>query len=128
MAKLKIQKVCENCSKVFDAQRTTTRYCSHKCNSVHYKLKARDSKINKANADTIKVVNKPIEDIKTKEFLSVSQTAKLIGCSRQAIYKMINSGRLKASIIMVKKTIIKRSDIELMLEQAITEKQPRMYL
>ena len=116
-----IQKVCENCGKVFTAQRTTTRYCSHKCNSAHYKAKARGDKISKTNTATNRIINKPHEDLIDKEFLSVNQTAKLIGCSRQAIYKMINSGRLKASRVMQKKTIIKKSNIESMLEQTIIE-------
>jgi len=116
-AKLSIQKVCEYCGNVFTAQKTTTRYCSHKCNSAHYKVKARNKKVNKTNEVTNQIINKPVEDLKSKEFMSVNEASKLIGCSRQAIYKMINTGRLNASRIMLKKTIIKRSDIDAMLQQ-----------
>jgi excisionase family DNA binding protein len=116
-AKLLIKKVCENCGNVFTAKRTTTRYCSHKCNSAHYKEKARSKKVSKNNVATNQIVSNPVEILKTKEFLSVNEASKLIGCSRQAIYKMINTGRLNASRIMIKKTIIKRADIDSMLQQ-----------
>ncbi|MEG1005727.1 MAG: DNA-binding protein, partial [Bacteroides sp.] len=34
---IRIKKVCEWCGEVFYAQKTTTRYCSHRCNSRAYK-------------------------------------------------------------------------------------------
>ena len=42
--------------------------------------------------------------------------AKLIGCSRQTAYTLINSGRLKSVNIKVKKTIVRRADLEKLFE------------
>jgi len=44
--------------------------------------------------------------------LTVTQVSKLINCSRQNVYKLINSGKLRATNILEKKTIIKRSDLD----------------
>lgn len=35
----RILKTCEHCGNLFEAQKTTTRFCSHKCNSANYKRK-----------------------------------------------------------------------------------------
>lgn len=37
-----IQKRCEWCNNLFIAQKLTTRYCSHTCNSKAYKSKKRE--------------------------------------------------------------------------------------
>ena len=44
---ISIPKVCNHCGKTYIAHKTTTRYCSHKCNSRDYKLKAKQDKIEK---------------------------------------------------------------------------------
>lgn len=54
---------------------------------------------------------KPIEDLKAKEFLSVREAAKLIGCCRQTVYTLVNSGKIKGANIKIKKTIIPRTEI-----------------
>jgi len=53
--------------------------------------------------------------LKAKEFLSVRDVSQLIGCSRQTVYNLINSGQLKATNILKKKTIIRRYDIDLLI-------------
>lgn len=104
---IEIQKVCQYCGKEFIAKTTATKYCSHKCNQRHYKERKRAEKI---NASKNQVVH--IDGLKDKEFLSVTEVSKLIGCSRQNVYKMIKTGKLKATNILKKKTIIKRTDLD----------------
>lgn len=115
---ISIQKVCEYCGKDFTAKTTVTRCCSDDCAKKAYKARKRAEKINasiiQAEEKKQKKV-KPIEDLKEKEFLNVTQVSRLIGCSRQNVYKLINSGKLKASNILEKKTIVKRQDLELLL-------------
>jgi len=62
--------------------------------------------------ETATIKNKPIEELQNREFLTVTQVAKLIGCSRQNVYKLINSGKLNATNILEKKTIITRADLD----------------
>lgn len=116
-SKIKIKKICEWCGEEFFAQKTTTKYCSHKCNSQSYKAAARKKRIQNTEAQTVIIKReKPLSEIKDKEFLSVLEVGKLLGISFQAVYKMIYAGHLKASRISSRLSFIKRSDVEAMLE------------
>ncbi len=109
---IKVQRICQHCGNEFTARTTTTMYCSHRCNSAAYKAKARAGKVEESNKQTQRIKNQPIEELKAKEFLSVTQVSKLIGCSRQNVYSLINTGKLKATNILLKKTIVMRSDLD----------------
>lgn len=121
---IRIKKVCEWCGEVFYAQKTTTRYCSHRCNSKAYKEITRNKRIQDAETKTnILISQQPIQMIKDKEFLSFAEAGTLLGISRQAVYKMVAAGDLKASKISSRLSFIKRSDIENMLENKPYEKR-----
>ncbi|MEC5173900.1 helix-turn-helix domain-containing protein [Chryseobacterium nepalense] len=111
---IEIQKYCEHCGNSFTARTTVTRYCGDVCSKRAYKARKRAEKINASIVEVKKVEKKSIEDLKQREFLTVTQVSKLIGCSRQNIYKLIHAGKLKATNILKKKTIIKRSDIDIL--------------
>ena len=119
---IEVHRICEYCGNEFKARTTVTRFCSMKCTKANSKQKIRNSKIEVSNKETQRVKNKPIEELKAKEFLSVTQVSILIGCSRQNVYKLINAGKLKATNILEKKTIVKRSDIDKLFEQTQPEK------
>ena len=126
---IKIQRICQHCTNEFTARTTTTLYCSSRCNSAAYKAKQRTGKVEQSNKETQRIKSQPIEELKAKEFLSVTQVSKLIGCSRQNVYNLINTGKLKATNILLKKTIVQRSDLDKLFEQPRTvapqpEKQP----
>ena len=109
---IKVKRICEYCNKEFTARTTVTKYCSHKCSQRAYKARKRTEKVNLTNRATHKIKSQTIEDLKAKEFLTVTQVSKLIGCSRQNVYKLINTGKLKATNILEKKTIVKRTDLD----------------
>lgn len=119
----KILKQCLMCGNMFEAQKVTTLYCSHKCNSKHYKLKKKLERKEKAEAVLIqperfrpkaKAIDRAM--IKDKEFLTVKELAVLFGCSRPTVYKLIKTGKIKAKNIGEKQTYIKRSDIDKLFE------------
>ena len=121
---IRIKKVCKWCGEVFYAQKTTTRYCSHRCNSKAYKEITRNKRIQDTETKTdILISQQPIQMIKDKEFLSFAEAGTLLGISRQAVYKMVAAGHLKASKISSRLSFIKRSDIENMLENKPYEKR-----
>jgi excisionase family DNA binding protein len=91
---------------------TVTQYCSDTCSKRAYKARLRASKIEQSNKETQRKKSQSIEELKAREFLTVAQVSKLIGCSRQNVYYLINSGKLKATNILLKKTIVKRSDLD----------------
>lgn len=114
---IKVQRICEFCNKEFTARTTVTKYCSDKCSKRAYKIRKRDEKVERTNRETKTIKSQPMEDLKSREFLTVTQVSKLIGCSRQNVYKLINKGKLKATNILEKKTIVKRSDLDEIFEK-----------
>jgi len=121
---IKVQRICQHCGKEFTARTTTTLYCSHRCNSAAYKAKIRTGKVEVSNKETQRIKTQPIEELKAKEFLTVTQVSKLIGCSRQNVYKLINSGKLRATNILEKKTIVKRSDLDKLFKEPTNRPKP----
>lgn len=113
---IEVQRICQYCGNEFTAKTTVTKYCSHNCARRNHKLKKKNEKIEKSNEEVKKMKTRSIDDIKARDFLSVRQVAALIGCSRQAVYEMINSGRLRAVNLMKKKTIVRRKDLDKLFE------------
>lgn len=109
---MEIARICQYCNKDFIAKTTVTRYCSDNCAKRAYKVRKREEKVGLAKVETEQIRYKSIEDLKNREFLTVIQVSKLLGCSKQNIYKLINTGKLKATNIMIKKTIVQRSEID----------------
>lgn len=125
---IKIPKFCQHCGQAFVAQTTTTRFCGHKCASRAYKQRKREEKVQTTLSDQIKSVTSansenlqslqslPIKtgnflNLKDKEFLSVQETAILLGASRWTIQRMIQRAELKAGKLG-RRTIIPRSEID----------------
>ena len=125
---IKIPKFCQHCGQAFVAQTTTTRFCGHKCASRAYKQRKREEKVQTTLSDQIKSVTSansknlqslqslPIQtgnfiNLRDKEFLSVQETAILLGASRWTIQRMIQREELKAGKLG-RRTIIPRSEID----------------
>ncbi len=109
---IEVQRICQHCEQEFTARTTVTRFCSDKCSKAAYKARKRAEKVQKSNSETKQIKTKPIEELKAKEFLTVTDVSRLIGCSRQNVYKLINAGKLKATNILEKKTIVQRHDLD----------------
>lgn len=109
---IRIKRICSYCGQEFTAKTTATRYCSKACNGKDHKRRIRDMKIGASNEQLRQAKEAPIERLRALEFLTVTQVSSLLGCSRQSVYKLINSGKLNATNILEKKTLIKRSDID----------------
>lgn len=126
---LYLQRICQHCNTEFTARTTVTKYCSHRCGSLAGKAKKRAEKVQKSIVETQTLKSQPIEELKLKEFLTVTDVAKLINCSRQNVYKLINNGKLRATNILEKKTIVRRCDLDhLFNEVAGIETIPRQQI
>lgn len=89
----RIKKICEWCGKEFEAQKVSTRFCSHRCANFAYKRAIRKKRVQTTESQTqVQKTERIIEDIKEKEYLSFSETGRLLGLSRQAIYTMVKAG------------------------------------
>ena len=114
---IRITKICQWCGVEFVAQKVSTKYCSHRCANLAYKQAVREKRVKQAEAETLSIkLEKPIENVKDKEYLSFAQAGKLLGLSRQAVYNMVKAGNLKASKISSRLSFIRRVDIDAMLE------------
>jgi excisionase family DNA binding protein len=109
-----VKRICSHCGKEFTARTTTTLYCSHKCNSAAYKLKIRAAKIESSNSQTLATKNRDIDQVKSKEFLTVKDAALLLNSAARTIYRLIDQGDIKAINLGKRKTIIRRSDIDVL--------------
>lgn len=109
---LKIKRICAWCGKEFIAQKTTTACCSKQCANALYKKKKRDEAI-KANNQFVekKIDEKPIERIKDKPFLTITETAIYLGVTRPTVYGYIKRGELKVTRLGFK-YLLKKEDID----------------
>lgn len=70
----KIKKICEWCGTRFEAQKISTKYCSHRCANLAYKKREREKNIKATEENTQNRIEElPIITIKDKEFLSFSE-------------------------------------------------------
>lgn len=106
---LKIKRICAWCGKEFIAQKTTTACCSKQCANALYKKRKRDEAI-KANNQVVekKIEEKPIERIKDKPFLTITETAIYLGVTRPTVYGYIKRGELKGIRLGFKYLLKKR--------------------
>ena len=110
---MEVRKICQWCGKPFIAKKTTTCYCSHQCSNLGYKERVRERK---RELKKMLELLQPKQASKGQDFFSFAQAAKLMGVTRQYIYKLVKENKLRASRISGKKSLIRRADIELMLK------------
>ena len=116
-SKERILKICEYCGKSFYALKSTTRYCSKQCNSYAYKAARREEKVKMAETMSHrKASEKSMSEILVKEYLTIQEVAILSGLSRQTIYNMVYSGKLRASKITSRLSLIRKRDIDYLVD------------
>ena len=109
---LKIKRICVWCGKEFIAQKTTTACCSKQCANALYKKRKRDEAIKTNNQIVGKEIEeKPIERIKDKPFLTITEAALYLGVTRPTVYGYIKRGELKVSRLGFK-YFLKKEDID----------------
>ena len=113
---IRIKKICQWCGAEFEAQKVSTKYFSHRCANLAYKQATRGKRVKQVEAETHFIKSeKPKENIKDKEYLSIAQASILLGLSLQAVYKMIYAGHLAAYKLSSRLSFVKRVDIDQML-------------
>ena len=119
-SKFKVLRTCEFCGKEFYAQKVTTRFCCKRCNEHAYKQRRRQRQITEAEA---RVLQKPIEEVSSKEFLSLQETSVLFGITKRSVYNLIYNGVLQAFKLSSRMTIVRRTDIEQMFDSHVYTKK-----
>jgi excisionase family DNA binding protein len=106
---MNVTKKCLCCGKSFTAHSGMQKYCSVDCVTEAKRVRV------KQKNDLFKVVQ-PMMEIQSQEYLTFSKAAVLMGCTRQYIYKLVATGKLKASRLSSRMAIVRKADIEKMLE------------
>ena len=119
-SKFRVLRTCEFCGKEFYAQKVSTRYCSKRCNELAYKQRRRQRQITEAEA---RVLQKPIEEVGNKEFLSLQDASVLFGITKRSVYNLIYNGELQAFKFSSRMTFVRKADIERMFEGHIYTKK-----
>ena len=110
---MEVRKICQWRGKPFIAKKTTTCYCSHQCSNLGYKERIRERK---RQMRKMQELLQPKQAAEGQDFFSFAQAAKLMGVTRQYVYKLVKESKLRASRISGNKSLIRRADIELMLK------------
>ena len=110
-----ITKKCAHCGKEFTPQSGSQKYCCEQCADT-----AKQNK-KKQRREMFKAIE-PMAMVQCQEYLTFANAAILMGCSRQYIYKLVAQGRLKASRLSRRMALIKKSDIEEMLDASPYER------
>ena len=111
-SKFRVLRTCEFCGKEFYAQKVSTRYCSKRCNELAYKQRRRQRQITEAEAG---VLQKPIEEVGNKEFLSLQDASVLFGITKRSVYNLIYNGVLQAFKFSSRMTFVRKADITFQL-------------
>ena len=115
---IRIQRNCAQCGNDFIAKTTVTQTCSDKCRKAAYKARKRNEKIETSNQQTFRIKVKPIEDLSGKPFLTVSEVALIINCSKRTAYRLISKGIFPGVANLSERlTRIKRTELEKLFEQ-----------
>jgi excisionase family DNA binding protein len=109
--KIRLQRICKHCEAEFTAKTTVTQFCGDVCAKRAYKARMRQGKIEKSNAETQAIRNKPLEELQSKDFLSIAETCALLGLSERTVFRLLQDGRIPATKFG-RRTIIKRGDLE----------------
>lgn len=119
------KKICIYCRKEFDAQKRTTKYCSHTCNSRAYKTNKRNELdleinfedfvkrqlqhqaelLNQIQIALSKLLNQQMID--SEKYLSPDEYCKLKGISRKTLSRVIKEGKVIVKKISQRKILIK---------------------
>lgn len=127
---IRVQRICQHCSTEFTARTTVTKYCGDLCAKRAYKARHRKKKVEKSNAETKAIINKPNRELNAKAFLSIAEASKLLGVSRSTFNRMMKRGAVRFAKVGTR-TIIRRADIESIFElpqRLEQEQKPKEYM
>ncbi len=114
---IEVQRICQHCGNEFTARTTVTKYCSHRCSRAAYKARIRAEKVDSSNKETERIITRPIEQVKAKEYLTVQDVATLLNCSVRSVYYFIENGTINATNLGQRLTRVKRSELDKVFEQ-----------
>lgn len=111
-SKLKIPRVCEYCSKPFEAKTVMTRFCSISCNNKALKERKKLEKERVEKETLLKNYANKIAEVQSREFISVPEATVMFGLSKDTVHRYIKRGIITGVNLGSRLTRVKRSDLE----------------
>lgn len=108
---IKVQRICQFCNREFTARTTVTKYCSPICAKKAYKKRKKAEKVKVSLQEVEKKERENIQELRTKDFLTITETCSLLSVSRWTIWRAIKNNELSSGKIG-RRRLIRRSDIE----------------
>lgn len=100
---------CAFCGREFTVNSGMQKYCCEKCAAEAKRARK------KRTLDFMNAVE-PLAEMQGQEYFTFSKAAVLMGCTRQYIYKLVAQGKLRASRISGRMSLVRKADIEAMLD------------
>jgi excisionase family DNA binding protein len=114
---IKVLKICEYCKREFVARKTTSKTCSDDCAKRLYKLKRRNSKIDRVELETESkrrpsafITEEEIKIIQAKKNLTLKEAAILLNISPLTLRRWTLAGKIQSEKIGKKHSFL-RSDL-----------------
>ncbi len=108
---IRIKRICDHCGSQFEAKQTRTKFCSPSCSKLNYKRRVKLEKIQGSEIETLIKRIEPLLLIQQKQFLSVVETAELLGVGESTAREMVFN-RILVSRKIGNRIIIRRIDID----------------
>lgn len=123
---IRIKKVCQWCGNEFEAQKTTTQYCCKRCAEHAYKERKRQEKKKITETlDSFTAHENKLNQLSGRDYLSVAEVAQILNVTPRAVYNLIYRGTIKAYRLSSQWAVIKRADIDAMIEARPYERKPK---
>lgn len=89
---MEVKESASGAGKPFMAKKTTTNYCSPQCSKRGYKHRMKERRMEMREfQEMLEVKNK----LESQEYFTFSQAARLMGVSRQYVYKLVKEDKLQ---------------------------------
>ena len=122
-SKLKIQKVCEQCHKPFEAKTIATRFCSNLCASKNGKERKKQEKEVQEKEKILEKYADKIAALQHREFISVNEATILFGISKSTIHRFIKQNLIHSVNIGERLTRINKEELKRLIAPAIVPEE-----
>ncbi len=124
-SQLKIPRICEYCSKPFEAKTVSTRFCSKECANKSGKEIKKQAKEEDRRQQILQDSAASIAKIQTRPYISIAEAVILFGISKNTIHRLIKSDRIPAVNLGERLTRVSRVHIEAMFPAIELPEKPK---
>lgn len=111
------RKICQHCGKEFIAYTSVTAYCSHRCSGLADKLRKRNDRLKSTTTEVRELQRQALLD---KNFLTLTDAAKLMQISRTTLYRIIKLNSIPLKRFTDRTVRISREDLDKAANRQVT--------